>query len=143
MPPEATATATATNPSPPARTSFTDLLAGDPTVTMLGELIVLAVFGFSALAPVFSAGKNMLRSIAFQMPELGIKEAAADDGDMAFLPERGKTPMSLAFALEIDRHTPADDKGVFEILGTAGIDDELRIGLDIQPRRKNRLVGEL
>jgi hypothetical protein len=60
-----------------------------------------------------------------------------------FCQKRGKTPMSLAFALEIDRHTPADHKGVFEILGAAGIDDELRIGLDIQPRRKNRLVGEL
>ena len=69
MPPEATATAT--SPSPPARTSFTDLLARDPTVTMLGALIVLAVFGFSALAPSFLAG-DTLRSIAFQMPELGI-----------------------------------------------------------------------
>ena len=51
--------------------------------------------------------------------------------------------MSLAFALEVARHTPPDDKSVFEILATAGIDDELRIGLDMQPRRKNRLVGEL
>jgi simple sugar transport system permease protein/ribose transport system permease protein len=64
-------TEAATSTSPPARTSFTDLLARDPTVTLLSALIVIALFCFSALAPNFFAG-DTFRSIAFQMPELGI-----------------------------------------------------------------------
>ena len=43
----------------------------------------------------------------------GCARGAADDGIMACLPEKGKTAMFLASALEVDRHTPADDKGVF------------------------------
>ena len=39
---------------------------------MLGAFIVLAVVGFSALAPArFLSGETM-RAMAFQMPELGI-----------------------------------------------------------------------
>jgi simple sugar transport system permease protein len=68
MPPEATTTA----PSPAARTSFADLLGRDPTVTMLGALIVLAVLCFSALAPSNFLSGDTIRAIAFQMPELGI-----------------------------------------------------------------------
>ena len=45
--------------------------------------------------------------------------------------------------LKVDRHTPAYDKGVAQILSGSRIDDELGIGLDIQPRRENGLVSEL
>ena len=57
-------------PAPAKRTSFGELLGRDPTVTMLGAFIVLAVVGFSALAPArFLSGETM-RAMAFQMPEL-------------------------------------------------------------------------
>src|SRR5260221_11046362 len=47
-------------------------LTQDPTVTMLGALIVLAVIFFSALAPSLFVSGETLRAMAFQMPELGI-----------------------------------------------------------------------
>ena len=69
MPSEATTTP---SPTPATRTSWTDLLGKDPTVTMLGALILLAVVAFSALAPSSFLSGNTIRAIAFQMPELGI-----------------------------------------------------------------------
>ncbi|MGA7905690.1 MAG: ABC transporter permease [Terrimicrobiaceae bacterium] len=69
MPSEVTTT---TTPSPASRTSVADLLGRDPTVTMLGALILLAVVVFSALAPSNFLSGDTLRAIAFQMPELGI-----------------------------------------------------------------------
>src|ERR1700730_1062490 len=44
----------------------------DPTATMLGALIVLAVIFFSALAPSRFLSVETPRAMAFQMPELGI-----------------------------------------------------------------------
>src|SRR5262245_32431628 len=64
--------ATTPRPSPATRTSLTDLLGRDPTVTMLGGLILLAIIVFSALAPSNFLSADTLRAIAFQMPELGI-----------------------------------------------------------------------
>ena len=69
MPSEAATTPT---PSPATRTSWADMLGKDPTVTMLGALILLAVVVFSALAPSSFLSGNTIRAIAFQMPELGI-----------------------------------------------------------------------
>ena len=64
---------TATIPPVPAkRTSLADLLGRDPTVTMLGALIVLAVVFFGVLAPSRFLSGETLRAMAFQMPELGI-----------------------------------------------------------------------
>src|SRR5258708_15999503 len=57
---------------PASRPSFMDWLTQDPTVTMLGALIVLAVIFFSALAPSLFVSGETLRAMAFQMPELGI-----------------------------------------------------------------------
>src|SRR5258707_12643466 len=66
-------TETTTAPAQPAsRPSFMDWLTQDPTVTMLGALIVLAVIFFSALAPSLFVSGETLRAMAFQMPELGI-----------------------------------------------------------------------
>ena len=63
----------ATTPLAPAkRTSLADLLGRDPTVTMLGALVVLAVVFFSVLAPSRFLSGETLRAMAFQMPELGI-----------------------------------------------------------------------
>jgi len=64
--------AATTTPSPATKTSFVDLLARDPTVTMLAALIVLTLLCFSALAPSSFLSGDTLRAIAFQMPELGI-----------------------------------------------------------------------
>ena len=64
--------ATTTTPAQVTRTSLTDLLGRDPTVTMLGGLILLAVIVFSVLAPSNFLSGDTLRAIAFQMPELGI-----------------------------------------------------------------------
>ncbi|MGB8465829.1 MAG: ABC transporter permease [Terrimicrobiaceae bacterium] len=69
MPSEAATTPT---PSPATRTSWADMLGKDPTVTMLGALILLAVVVFSALAPSSFLSGNTIRAVAFQMPELGI-----------------------------------------------------------------------
>ena len=63
-------------PSAPAvpapRTSFADWLGRDPTVTMLGGLIVLAILFFSVLTPGSFLSGETLRAMAFQTPELGI-----------------------------------------------------------------------
>jgi simple sugar transport system permease protein len=61
-----------TSTAPAKRTSLSDLLGRDPTVTMLGALIVLALVCFSALAPARFLSGDTLRAMAFQMPELGI-----------------------------------------------------------------------
>ena len=45
--------------------------------------------------------------------------------------------------LEIDRHSPAEDEGIAQILGAARVDDKLRIGLDIHPWREIGLIGDL
>ena len=63
---------TTTTPSQVTRTSLADLLGRDPTVTMLGALILLVAIVFSALAPSNFLSGDTLRAIAFQMPELGI-----------------------------------------------------------------------
>jgi len=68
MSPEVATTA----PAPAKRSSFSELLARDPTVTLLGAFIVLAVIGFGALAPERFLSGETLRAMAFQMPELGI-----------------------------------------------------------------------
>ena len=58
--------------APTARPSSMGWLARDPTVTMLGALIILAVIFFSALAPSRFLSGDTPRAMAFQMPELGI-----------------------------------------------------------------------
>jgi simple sugar transport system permease protein len=62
--------------TPPAsaapRASLIDLLGRDPTVTMLTGLILIAAIVFTSLAPARFLSGDSLRSIAFQMPELGI-----------------------------------------------------------------------
>jgi simple sugar transport system permease protein len=68
MPTETAAAA----PTPATRTSVMDWLGRDPTVTMLGALIILAVIFFSALDPSRFLSRETLRAMAFQMPELGI-----------------------------------------------------------------------
>ncbi len=64
--------AATTPPAPAKRTSLADLLGRDPTVTMLGALIALAVIFFGILAPSRFLSGETLRAMAFQMPELGI-----------------------------------------------------------------------
>ncbi len=64
--------AAATPIAPAKRTSLADLLGRDPTVTMLGALIALAVIFFGILAPSRFLSGETLRAMAFQMPELGI-----------------------------------------------------------------------
>jgi simple sugar transport system permease protein len=54
------------------RPSLVDWLGRDPTVTMLTGLLLIAVIVFSSLAPARFLSGDSLRSIAFQMPELGI-----------------------------------------------------------------------
>ncbi len=68
MSPEAATTA----PAPAKRSSLSELLGRDPTVTLLGAFIVLAVLGFGGLAPDRFLSGDTLRAMAFQMPELGI-----------------------------------------------------------------------
>src|SRR6266566_6920929 len=68
MPTEAATTA----PTSATRRSFIGWLGRDPTFTMLGALIVLAVIFFSALTPSLFLSLETLRAMAFQMPELGI-----------------------------------------------------------------------
>src|ERR1700732_1846013 len=66
-------TKAATAPSTPApRPSFMAWFGRDPTATMLGALIALAVVFFSALAPSRFLSLETPRAMAFQMPELGI-----------------------------------------------------------------------
>ena len=64
--------ATSTNPSSASRTSFADLLGRDPTLSMLGALILFVALVFTALKPSSFLSTDTLRAIAFQMPELGI-----------------------------------------------------------------------
>jgi simple sugar transport system permease protein len=66
----------AASPQTAIRISFGDLLARDPTITMLGALIVIAVVFFSVLAPNLFLSGETLRAMAFQMPELGILSLA-------------------------------------------------------------------
>src|SRR5262245_24202118 len=69
MPTEAS---TSTAPTSPTRASFIDWIGREPTVTMLGGLILLAVIFFSAMAPSRFLSLDTPRAMAFQMPELGI-----------------------------------------------------------------------
>jgi simple sugar transport system permease protein len=66
----------ASNSQATARPRFARLLPGDPTITMLGALIIGAVIIFGALAPSRFLSGDTLRAIAFQMPELGILSLA-------------------------------------------------------------------
>ena len=59
-----------------SRPRFTILLPSDPTITMLGALVVGAIIVFGALAPSRFLSGDTLRAIAFQMPELGILSLA-------------------------------------------------------------------
>src|SRR6201987_1577233 len=66
-------TKAATTLSTPApRPSLMASLGRDPTATMLGALVILAVIFFSALAPSRFLSLETPRAMAFQMPELGI-----------------------------------------------------------------------
>jgi simple sugar transport system permease protein len=58
------------------QTRFAGLLPSDPTITMLGGLIIVAVIIFGTLAPTAFLSADTLRAIAFQMPELGILSLA-------------------------------------------------------------------
>ena len=51
-------------------------LPRDPTITLLGVLIVVAVIIFSLLAPSRFLSGDTVRAMAFQMPELGILSLA-------------------------------------------------------------------
>src|SRR6516162_6857684 len=73
MPTEAS---TSTAPTSPTRPSFIDWIGRNPSVTMLGGLIVLAVIFFSAMAPSRFLSLDTPRAMAFQMPELGILSLA-------------------------------------------------------------------
>lgn len=64
--------AATTTPVPATRPSFVGRFVRDPTFTMLGGLIVLAIIFFSALAPSRFLSVETLRAMAYQMPELGI-----------------------------------------------------------------------
>jgi ribose/xylose/arabinose/galactoside ABC-type transport system permease subunit len=65
-------TQAATAPSTPSpRPSFMPWFGRDPTATMRGALIVLAIIFFSALAPSRFLSLETARAMAFQMPELG------------------------------------------------------------------------
>src|SRR5215469_9795381 len=59
-----------------SRPRFASLLPSDPTITMLGALVVGAVIVFGALTPSRFLSGDTLRAIAFQMPELGILSLA-------------------------------------------------------------------
>ena len=63
-------------PQKAIRSSFRGLIARDPTITMLGALIVIAAAFFSVLAPKLFLSGETLRAMAFQMPELGILSLA-------------------------------------------------------------------
>jgi len=58
--------------TPAPRPSLMAWFGRDPTATMLGALIALAVIFFSALAPSRFLSLETPRAMAFQMPELGI-----------------------------------------------------------------------
>ena len=62
-----------TTVSKPQRVAF---LPRDPTITLLGVLIVVAVIIFSLLTPSRFLSGDTVRAMAFQMPELGILSLA-------------------------------------------------------------------
>jgi simple sugar transport system permease protein len=66
----------ASNSPAASKSRFAGLLPSDPTITMLGALILGAVIIFGALAPSRFLSGDTLRAIAFQMPELGILSLA-------------------------------------------------------------------
>ena len=66
MPTEAAAT------PPPTRPAVIALCERDPTVVMLAGLICVAILFFGSFAPARFLSAETLRSMAFQMPELGI-----------------------------------------------------------------------
>src|SRR5215813_7324730 len=59
-----------------SRPRFASLLPSDPTITMLGALVVGAVIVFGALTPSRFLSGDTVRAMAFQMPELGILSLA-------------------------------------------------------------------
>ena len=63
-------------PATASRPRFASFLPSDPTITMLGALVVGAVIVFGALTPSRFLSGDTLRAIAFQMPELGILSLA-------------------------------------------------------------------
>jgi simple sugar transport system permease protein len=65
-------TKAATANAAPASRPRMGWLGRDPTATMLGGLIVLAVIFFGGLAPARFLSGETLRAMAFQMPELGL-----------------------------------------------------------------------
>jgi len=66
----------APSPASVSAPRFTSFPLSDPTITMLGGLIVVAAAIFGALAPSRFLSGDTLRAIAFQMPELGILSLA-------------------------------------------------------------------
>ncbi len=66
----------APNPATDSQVRSAGLLLGDPTITMLGGLIVIALIVFSTLSPTRFFSADTVRAIAFQMPELGILSLA-------------------------------------------------------------------
>ncbi|MGA8660576.1 MAG: ABC transporter permease [Chthoniobacterales bacterium] len=66
----------ASSASAASRARFAGFLPSDPTITMLGGLIIVALAIFGALAPSRFLSGDTLRAIAFQMPELGILSLA-------------------------------------------------------------------
>ena len=59
-----------------ARPAPMNLIAGDPTITLLIGFIVLAVVVFGILSPGSFLSMDTVKSMAFQMPELGILSLA-------------------------------------------------------------------
>ena len=53
-----------------------NLIAGDPTITLLIGFIALAVVVFGILSPRSFLSMDTVKSMAFQMPELGILSLA-------------------------------------------------------------------
>src|ERR1700742_1435682 len=59
-----------------ARPARLKLVAGDPTITLLIGFIALAVLVFGILSPHSFLSMDTVKSMAFQMPELGILSLA-------------------------------------------------------------------
>ena len=59
-----------------ARPSPLKIVAGDPTVTLLIGFIALAIVVFGILSPRRFLSMDTIKSMAFQMPELGILSLA-------------------------------------------------------------------
>ena len=45
--------------------------------------------------------------------------------------------------LEVQRHAATDNKGIAQILSATGIDDKLRVRLNIEPLGEIELIGDL